>query len=120
MRLLHRLLMACPVALSLAACQTTPKLNVYSSPIDLEIMQPGAPAPVKMKNVNFRVVNKDNFKAFVDEQIKMQGNPNPVFVVISLKDYQAMSLNLADIKRYIDQQQQIIIYYKKATAPKAQ
>jgi len=27
-------------------------------------------------------------------------------------------LNMAEIKRYIDQQKQIIIYYEKAVAPK--
>jgi predicted metal-dependent peptidase len=55
---------------------------------------------------------------FIAEEAKKQGNSNPVFVVMSTKDYEALSLNLAELKRYIDQQKQIIVYYEGATAPK--
>jgi hypothetical protein len=31
-----------------------------------------------------------------------------------MKDYQNLALNIADIKRYLEQQKEIIIYYEKA------
>ena len=35
----------------------------------------------------------------------------------SVKDYQNLSLNFAELRRYIEQQKQIIVYYEKAVAP---
>ena len=31
-----------------------------------------------------------------------------------MKDYENLALNIADIKRYLEQQKEIIIYYEKA------
>ena len=31
-----------------------------------------------------------------------------------MKDYENLALNIADIKRYLDQQDEIILYYEKA------
>ena len=101
------------VVAPLAACNT-PAVNITSTPLQFNIAQPAAPAPVVLENLNFRVVTKDSIDAFVKEQVVSQGNANPVFVVIGTKDYQAIRLNLAELQRYIAQQQQIIVYYKKA------
>ena len=37
---------------------------------------------------------------------------------MSVRDYETLALNMAEIKRYIEQQKQIIIYYERAVAPK--
>jgi|TARA_R110000744_G_scaffold71334_2_gene143691 hypothetical protein len=37
---------------------------------------------------------------------------------MSVRDYETLALNMAEIKRYIEQQKQIIIYYEKAVAPR--
>ena len=44
--------------------------------------------------------------------------PTNVYYGISPMGYENLSTNMAEIKRYIDQQKQIIIYYEKAVAPK--
>jgi len=107
------------LSFALAGCQTADApLQVSTKPIELTVMQPIDPEPVRMQDVTWRVVTKENVNKFIDEQVKQTGNVNPVFVVISMKDYQALSLNLADLKRYIDQQKQIILYYRKATGKK--
>jgi hypothetical protein len=31
-----------------------------------------------------------------------------------MKDYENLALNIADIKRYLEQQKEIILYYEKA------
>ena len=36
------------------------------------------------------------------------------FVALSMKDYENLALNIADIRRYLDQQEEIIVYYEKA------
>ena len=41
-----------------------------------------------------------------------------VFYALSVRDYETLSLNMSEIKRFLDQQKQIIVYYKDAVAPK--
>jgi len=36
-----------------------------------------------------------------------------VYVALSVKDYENIGLNFAELKRYIEQQKQIIIYYEE-------
>ena len=38
------------------------------------------------------------------------------FVALSMKDYENLVLNVADIKRYLEQQKEIIVYYEKAVS----
>ena len=37
---------------------------------------------------------------------------------ISVKDYENLALNFAELRRYIEQQKQIIVYYEQAVTPK--
>lgn len=100
----------------LAGC-AAPSVNITSTPLNYQIAMPAAPSALKLSNVKFRVVTKSTIDAFIKEQVTLQGNPDPVFFVISTTDYKAISLNLAELRRYILQQQQIIVYYQKeATA----
>ena len=64
------------------------------------------------------VVTEENFKQFKEEFQKENGDPLVAYV-ISVKDYEALALNMADIKRYIEQQKSIIIYYEDAIKPKS-
>ena len=36
------------------------------------------------------------------------------YVALSMKDYENLALNIADIRRYLEQQNEIIVYYEKA------
>ena len=40
------------------------------------------------------------------------------YIALSVKDYENLSLNFAELRRYIEQQKQIILYYEKAVTPK--
>jgi PHD/YefM family antitoxin component YafN of YafNO toxin-antitoxin module len=63
------------------------------------------------------VVTEENFKQFKEEFQKENGDPLVAYV-ISVKDYEALALNMAEIKRYLEQQKSIIIYYEDAIKPK--
>jgi hypothetical protein len=105
------------VLLSLAACQSMPTpIEVTAKPVELNIIQPVDPQPVDMLKVNAKVLTKENVDAFIKQAQKDLGTDNPVFVALSTRDYEALSLNIQELKRYIVQQQRIIAYYKKATA----
>ena len=64
------------------------------------------------------VVTEENFKEFKEAFQKENGDPLVAYV-ISVKDYETLALNMAEIKRYIEQQKSIIIYYEDAIKPKS-
>jgi|TARA_B110000503_G_scaffold68541_1_gene106980 hypothetical protein len=71
------------------------------------------PKPVQMNNIKIYVVNKDNYDLFVEEFTKKNGEL--VYIAISVKDYENLSLNIAELRRYLNQQKEIIVYYEEAT-----
>ena len=74
------------------------------------------PRPVKMNDVYFYVVTEDTFENF-KERFKKE-NGDLLFYALSVRDYETIALNMAELKRFIDQQQQVIVYYEKAVTPK--
>jgi hypothetical protein len=70
---------------------------------------------VSLSEVKVSVVTVSNLDAFIKQASIEQGTDNPVFVIVSVKGYENLSLNIAELKRYILQQQQIIAYYRRAT-----
>ena len=73
---------------------------------------------MSLNNLHFYVVTEDTFAAFKQRFVKQNGDF--LFYAISVRDYETLALNMAEIKRFIQQQKQIIIYYEKAVAPKAE
>ena len=70
------------------------------------------PTPLQLNDTRVFVVTKDNFEEFKKEFTAIYGDL--AFVALSMKDYENLALNIADIRRYLDQQEEIIIYYEKA------
>jgi hypothetical protein len=71
------------------------------------------PKGLKLERIYWHVVTQDNLDAFVGEFKKKNGS-DLVFYAISVRDYENLSLNMADIVRYIEQQKAVIVYYEDA------
>ena len=69
-----------------------------------------------MGDVHFYVVTLDNFDDFKKRFEKENGDL--LFYAISVRDYETIAYNMAELKIFIDQQKQIIIYYEEAVKPK--
>lgn len=104
------------VFLSLSGCGAK-HIEIKTVPVPITVIQPAAPAAVKLNDVNWHVVTKNNINAFAAQAVKDQGTDNPVFVIISTDDYKTLMGDFAELKRYIEQQQSIIAYYERATTP---
>jgi len=39
------------------------------------------------------------------------------FVALSVKDYENLALNVSELRRFINQQKEIIVYYEEAMKP---
>ena len=70
------------------------------------------PKPVQLSDTRVFVVTKDNYEEFVKEFTETYGEL--AFVALSMKDYENLALNIADLRRYINQQTEVIVYYEKA------
>jgi hypothetical protein len=70
------------------------------------------PKPLQLSDTRVFVVTKDNFEEFEKEFTELYGDL--AFVALSMKDYENLALNISELKRYINQQKEIIVYYEKA------
>lgn len=76
------------------------------------------PKPIDLVDTRVYVVNESNLEAFIKE-FKAE-NGDLAFVGLSVKDYENLALNVAELRRFINQQKEIIIYYEKAMKPDAE
>ena len=76
------------------------------------IQTPVRPVPVDLNDVKFYVVTPDNLDEFLAEF--EEDNGQIVFVALSVPSYESLSINLQELRRYILQQKEIILYYEKA------
>jgi len=76
------------------------------------IEQKERPRNVQMNDVNWYVVTPENLEEFLEDFKKKTGDV--VFLAISVPHYENMSLNLSELRRYIEQQQSIILYYENS------
>lgn len=70
------------------------------------------PKPLQLNDTRVFVVNEDNIDAFIEEFKAVYGEV--AYVALSMQDYENLALNIAELKRYINQQTEIIVYYEKA------
>lgn len=71
------------------------------------------PKPVQLNDIKIYVVSpSENFEEFKAEFEAKNGADS--YIAISVKDYENLSKNFAELRRYIEQQKQIILYYEEA------
>lgn len=100
--------------LLLTAC-SKPEPQVVTVPEIIEKTVPLTQRPTQpdlYKNFKLYIVTEDNYGEFKTRFEKEQGDF--VFVAMSVKDYENISLNMAEIQSYIQKQEAVIVYYEDA------
>ena len=92
------------------------QIEIKTVEVERVIPTQNRPRAVSLNDIYFYVVTEQNFEEFKNRFVKENGDL--VGYVLSVRDYETLALNMADIKRYIQQQKEIIIYYEKAVEPK--
>ena len=108
-----------PLCLLISSCSSWPKLKqieIKTVQVERVIPTQNRPRPINMNNIKFYVVTSENFEDFKKRYEKDNGTF--LFYALSVRDYETLAINMAEIKRYIEQQKQIIIYYEKAVKPR--
>ena len=91
-----------------------PPVKVITEEVKVDIYQPPLPNEIGLENVEWFVITKNNWDESVAKVENLLGGD---FVVMALtpKGYENLAYNLQEIRRYIRQQKEIILYYRKAT-----
>ncbi len=92
------------------------RIEVKRVEVDRVIPTQNRPRELDLNDITWFVVTDQNFNDFKKRYTKQNGTF--LFYAMSVRDYETLALNMAEIKRYIEQQKQIIIYYEKAVAPR--
>ena len=108
------------LSLVISSCSSwNPLKTIEIKTVEVERNVPlqNRPRQLDLADIHWYVVTEENFAEFKKRFQKENGDPLVAYV-ISVKDYETLAIDMAEIKRYIDQQKQIIIYYEKAVSPK--
>ena len=108
------------LSLIISSCSSwNPLKTIEIKTVEVERNVPlqNRPRQLQLNDIHWYVVTEENFAEFKKKFQEENGDPLVAYV-ISVKDYETLAIDMAEIKRYIDQQKQIIIYYEKALSPK--
>ena len=131
--------------LTISGCSLIPReVEVITRPVQIDIVQPVLPRPIDLKEPKWYVVSdskiienclkdpetkKRNCKLgredlypegytyldkFIDD-IKKNHGGDIVFFAMTVDDYELMAFNTQEIKRYINQLGEVIVYYRNVT-----
>jgi hypothetical protein len=114
--------------LTLSGCsllQVPPRqVEIMSKPVQIDIVQPIMPRPLDLKEPKWYVVSDRKIpkeeRTYMDKfekDIRKKHGGDLVFVAMTVADYKLMAYNTQEIKRYISQLGEVIIYYRKVTTP---
>ena len=73
-------------------------------------MHPTLPRAIDLKEPYFYVVSDKNMDTFIAEMEKLNGTV--VFTAMTIDDYELMAYNMQEIKRYIGQLKEVVVYYR--------
>ncbi len=76
-------------------------------------MQPIMPREIDLKEPYWYVVSNKNLDEFLARVEKDQGQV--VFFAMSVPDYELMAYNMQELKRYINELKEVVVYYRKVT-----
>ena len=104
------------LSLLLSSCSLIPekeiitKVEIYKPTIDIV----PRPEQLTLQDANIVVITEKNIKDVIERVKNAQGT----FVVYALdpKSFEALAINMEQIKLYIESQNKIILYYEKSVA----
>lgn len=97
-------------ALSSGCATIEPEIVVKTDYVVKDIPIQPQPKPLNLHRVKFYAVTPENLEEFLQTFEEEAGVT--VFFAMSVPDYENMSLNVAELRRYINQQKAVILYYE--------
>jgi hypothetical protein len=91
----------------------TRTLEVSAKPIERTIVQPIMPREIDLKTVQWLTITPENFEeqfAVIEAQ-----EGELVFLAMTIPDYELMAYNMQELKRYITELKDVVVYYREVT-----
>ena len=94
----------------------TKEIQITAKPIDRTIVQPVMPREIDLKEPMWIVITPDNW----EDQLAMieQQEGELIFVAMTIPDYEVMAYNMQELKRYITELKDVVVYYREVTISK--
>jgi hypothetical protein len=89
-------------------------VEIRTVEVQIPIIHPTMPRAISLKDPQWYVVSDKNIDTFLAD-IQKQNNGGIVFIAMSVGDYELMSYNMQEIRRYINQLKEVVIYYRTVT-----
>ena len=105
------LIMACSCSLL-----PTREIQVTAKPMERKIVQPIMPRAIDLKELQWMTVTPDNWEDQLARIEEQEGEL--VFLAMTIPDYEVMAYNMQEIKRYITELKDVVVYYRKVTTEK--
>jgi hypothetical protein len=102
------LIMACSCSLL-----PTREIQVSAKPLERKIVQPVMPRAIDLKELQWMTVTPDNWEDQLARIEQQEGEL--VFLAMTIPDYEVMAYNMQEIKRYITELKDVVVYYRKVT-----
>lgn len=80
----------------------------------VEIPQPILPREINLKEPYWYVVSNKNIDEFIKKMEKTNGG-QVVFFAMSVDDYEVMAGNMQELRRYIRELKEVVVYYRTVT-----
>ena len=93
----------------------TKQIEIMAKPIERTIVQPIMPREIDLKEPMWYAVTEANIDAFLIDIKEEHGEI--VFLAMSVPDYEIMAYNMQELKRYITELKEVVVYYRKVTMP---
>ena len=101
------------MACSCSLIPSKQSVEIIAKPIQRTIVQPILPREIDLKDPYWYVVSDKNIDEFLARVEKDQGQV--VFLAMSVPDYELMAYNMQELKRYINELKEVVVYSKKVT-----
>lgn len=106
------------LSLSISSCSLLrpkpPVVEIKTIEVKVPITHPTPPSPIQMTGISWYVVSSKNREEFL-ERIEKEGNG--VFVALTVEDYENLSYNMQEIRRWVNQSKEILFYYRNIDKP---
>ena len=96
----------------------TKEIQVTAKPMDRTIVQPVMPREIDLKEVRWLTITPENY----EQQFAVIENQEGelVFLAMTVPDYEVMAYNMQELKRYITELKDVVVYYRKVTTKQEQ
>jgi len=100
------------------SCSLIPskQIEVAAKPLERTIVQPVMPREIDLKEPMWIVVTPDNWEDQLAQIEEQEGEL--VFLAMTIPDYEIMAYNMQEMKRYLDELKEVVVYYRTVTTNK--